>query len=101
MTSGAFDNMAIDKSSAVSRGSCPPIGVDVPVTVIATRRCTGWSSGGIPAEYPSEVYLDSTPLSCCFVRPLGFEPRTCGLRVRCSAVELEARKLVDISRWGG
>ena len=24
------------------------------------------------------------------VRPLGFEPRTCGLRVRCSAVELEA-----------
>jgi hypothetical protein len=25
------------------------------------------------------------------VRPLGFEPRTCGLRVRCSAVELEAR----------
>ena len=27
------------------------------------------------------------------VRPLGFEPRTCGLRVRCSAVELEARVL--------
>jgi hypothetical protein len=25
------------------------------------------------------------------VRPLGFEPRTCGLRVRCSAIELEAR----------
>jgi hypothetical protein len=25
------------------------------------------------------------------VRPLGFEPRTCGLRVHCSAVELEAR----------
>ncbi len=25
------------------------------------------------------------------VRPLGFEPRTCGLRVRCSAVELEAQ----------
>ena len=24
------------------------------------------------------------------MRPLGFEPRTCGLRVRCSAVELEA-----------
>ena len=30
-------------------------------------------------------------LTCYFlVRPLGFEPRTCGLRVRCSAVELEA-----------
>jgi hypothetical protein len=24
------------------------------------------------------------------VRPSGFEPETCGLRVRCSAVELEA-----------
>ena len=24
------------------------------------------------------------------MRPLGFEPRTCGLRVRCSAIELEA-----------
>ena len=24
------------------------------------------------------------------VRPVGFEPTTCGLRVRCSAVELEA-----------
>src|ERR1700678_3475234 len=30
------------------------------------------------------------PLSCGNVRPLGFEPRTCGLRVRCSAIELEA-----------
>lgn len=31
-------------------------------------------------------------LSCFFVvRPLGFEPRTCGLRVRCSAIELEAQ----------
>ena len=33
------------------------------------------------------------PFSWSFaVRPLGFEPRTCGLRVRCSAVELEARR---------
>ena len=31
------------------------------------------------------------PLTCSeLVRPLGFEPRTCGLRVRCSAIELEA-----------
>jgi hypothetical protein len=29
-------------------------------------------------------------LTCGNVRPLGFEPRTCGLRVRCSAIELEA-----------
>ncbi len=30
------------------------------------------------------------------VRPLGFEPRTCGLRVRCSAIELEAQ-LFDLA----
>src|SRR2546423_12700980 len=36
------------------------------------------------------------------VRPLGFEPRTCGLRVRCSAIELEARQPNEASRpcWG-
>jgi hypothetical protein len=35
------------------------------------------------------------PGSCAqFVRPRGFEPRTCGLRVRCSAVELEAHRRV-------
>jgi hypothetical protein len=27
-----------------------------------------------------------------WVRPPGFEPGTCGLRVRCSAIELEARR---------
>jgi hypothetical protein len=30
------------------------------------------------------------------VRPLGFEPRTCGLRVRCSAIELEARAVIIV-----
>ena len=36
-------------------------------------------------------------LTCYFlVRPLGFEPRTCGLRVRCSAVELEARVVARV-----
>ena len=30
------------------------------------------------------------------MRPLGFEPRTCGLRVRCSAIELEAQ-LFDLA----
>ncbi len=33
--------------------------------------------------------------SIYLVRPLGFEPRTCGLRVRCSAIELEALGLND------
>ncbi len=31
------------------------------------------------------------------VRPLGFEPRTCGLRVRCSAIELEARSISGLN----
>ena len=35
------------------------------------------------------------------VRPLGFEPRTCGLRVRCSAIELEARGLDTTGRAVG
>src|SRR5205823_13365132 len=34
------------------------------------------------------------------VRPLGCEPRTGGLRVRCSAVELEARSRETIPRGG-
>ena len=36
---------------------------------------------------------NETSMSTARVRPLGFEPRTCGLRVRCSAVELEARRV--------
>jgi hypothetical protein len=35
------------------------------------------------------------PIDLVFlVRPSGFEPETCGLRVRCSAVELEAQRRV-------
>jgi hypothetical protein len=34
---------------------------------------------------------EKNALTSGFVRPSGFEPETCGLRVRCSAVELEAR----------
>jgi integrase len=36
--------------------------------------------------------IEKQPLIRSFVRPSGFEPETCGLRVRCSAVELEARR---------
>jgi hypothetical protein len=37
-------------------------------------------------------YFEFPVLTCSFmVRPSGFEPETCGLRVRCSAVELEAQ----------
>ncbi len=50
------------------------------------RYAPSWSSGG-----------DSKPVTRTFVvRPLGFEPRTCGLRVRCSAVELEAREATTL-----
>ena len=40
---------------------------------------------------PEEVVEQKVPLIRSSVRPSGFEPETCGLRVRCSAVELEAR----------
>jgi hypothetical protein len=47
--------------------------------------------GAAPPE--SEEPPDSDgPLK--LVRPVGFEPTTCGLRVRCSAVELEAHRRV-------
>ena len=46
-----------------------------------------------PTQRASTPGGDATPpLTWAFVvRPLGFEPRTCGLRVRCSAIELEAQ----------
>ena len=46
--------------------------------------------GGLPNPYPLRVYADSVPLTCGKVRPLGFEPRTCGFiisRVRKVGVE--------------
>ena len=44
---------------------------------------------GLTIEY--DVRGDG--LTCIFaVRPLGFEPRTNGLRVHCSAIELEAHR---------
>ena len=44
---------------------------------------------GLPLLPPTRPYLTQRYV-VVVVRPLGFEPRTCGLRVRCSAVELEA-----------
>jgi hypothetical protein len=43
----------------------------------------------LPRAYFGEVTTRETAGQ--MVRPVGFEPTTCGLRVRCSAVELEAR----------
>ena len=47
---------------------------------------------------------EKQPLIRGSVRPSGFEPETCGLRVRCSAVELEARgdptpRASNTQRW--
>ena len=44
-------------------------------------------------ESQSSSVGSAVTLKTCLdlVRPLGFEPRTFGLRVRCSAIELEAR----------
>ena len=53
----------------------------------STRRAR--SSGRWTTKLTPSVH--DRALTATRVRPLGFEPRTCGLRVRCSAVELEAR----------
>ena len=49
--------------------------------------CLG--SPDIPRRGWSEKWGSGQPQ---VVRPPGFEPGTCGLRVRCSAIELEARR---------
>ena len=51
----------------------------------------GGSPFGSPTALSDPFKASRTPLTCENVRPLGFEPRTCGLRVRCSTIELEAR----------
>src|SRR5579871_6092257 len=43
-----------------------------------------------PGPPSHAIALPAGPSQANEVRPRGFEPRTCGLRVRCSAVELEA-----------
>ena len=50
-----------------------------------STRCRSMRSGGEPRSQRMALtrYL--------VVPPLGLEPRTCGLRVRCSAIELEGR----------
>ena len=50
-----------------------------------------WHDAG-RVDTPGRSRRPSRGGSHCVVRPLGFEPRTCGLRVRCSAIELEARE---------
>ena len=52
-------------------------------TRIHPSRCPANRSGS--PRRPAQTLVER------LVRPLGFEPRTCGLRVRCSAIELEAR----------
>ena len=51
------------------------------------RRPTYVESGTAETDSDQAVSRDQ-------VRPSGFEPETCGLRVRCSAVELEAHPRV-------
>ena len=50
--------------------------------------------GGAPPGDSNPEPMDEEPrrVSVTVVRPLGFEPRTNGLRVHCSAVELEAHR---------
>src|SRR5438309_2183106 len=56
-----------------------------------SAAATRWDRSGIRS--PSATLFEAERAAdqdFQLVRPLGFEPRTCGLRVRCSAIELEA-----------
>jgi Transposase DDE domain group 1 len=80
----------------------PPLGPNrsiAPPTDVTTRhRCQRahprTKMERKPAGFTTSV--NPTPDFCedVLVRPSGFEPETCGLRVRCSAVELEAHRRV-------
>ena len=61
------------------------------------RQNAGKANGSSPINRNSVTHQPTTDNQqpkrhTQLVRPLGFEPRTCGLRVRCSAVELEAHR---------
>ena len=49
---------------------------------------TGQAARAVPAVVPTPAIL-----TCVFVGPVGVEPTTRGLKVRCSAIELEARDI--------
>jgi len=60
-----------------------------PLTAIAVARgLIGSRVWKPPLNKSASAHIVS---ACHLVRPLGFEPRTNGLRVHCSAIELEAR----------
>jgi hypothetical protein len=65
----------------------------------ATKRTVAslepaWLANWLVSANFDETLARKNALTRGFVRPSGFEPETCGLRVRCSAVELEARPRV-------
>ena len=57
-------------------------------------RFGGWLPFWLPLTYSVVERGANHALTWAVVRPSGFEPETCGLRVRCSAVELEAHRRV-------
>ena len=63
-------NCDVDPRASVETAPASPEPHEIPVPL---NRAEPYDSGGV-------------------VRPSGFEPETCGLRVRCSAVELEAHR---------
>ena len=80
------------------RPSTPRAATGHPGAAMSRRlACPRAASGGLCAQPAHSGKRRARPhgagpcAGLLRVRPLGFEPRTCGLRVRCSAVELEAR----------
>ncbi len=62
----------------------------VAAVFMAVSSFRGGPLGG-PVARNEKGTVRRPPLTLCYVvRPLGVEPRTNGLRVRCSAIELEA-----------
>jgi hypothetical protein len=64
-------------------------GADAHANPSASEPLAGSVAANEVTENPYRI--EKQPLIRGFVRPSGFEPETCGLRVRCSAIELEAR----------
>ena len=91
-----------DRFIALALESFSPSAPDATIRPITTvgkqgdraRSRTQRARGDSVHEGANVETVPDQGVSESLVRPSGFEPETCGLRVRCSAVELEARQRV-------
>ena len=88
-SSGRLSNRSHSRTMVRRHVRSGPLKAMKIATLAHAARTTPSVGSGSIVEIPSEQVLSADS-----VRPSGFEPETCGLRVRCSAVELEARPRV-------